>query len=192
LATAVGGTSDLGRYLPIKVYVESGSFSEITYLSWTDPISGTNRTIYFDRVHELAYVIGLYWHPVYGRSTAVIPMKYWNDGPEVFFYPLSTEMGVNEDAICMAVRKSGLSPTPRIHIFLVLDRYYYRCETMIDVPNANIGWTLVSSGTTVPLYPSPRRYYSVTVTSGSNRAIIYLSYWYAINTDPGAFAVKVG
>jgi len=190
LATATGGDSDLGRYLPVKVYVESGDLPTYTYLSWTDPISGTTRMLYFEPDSGRAYVIGLYTHPTFGTAIAVIPMRYLIVGPEVYFYPSPT---VYIGDACDIAERSELAATSYIHIFFVLYRRFFRCEANMHVINANIGWVLVSSSaTTVPLYPSPRHYYSVTVTSGPNRVIIYLSYWYAVNADPGFFAVKVG
>jgi len=189
LATATGGDSDLGRYLPVKVYIESGSLPKDTYIPWVDPISGTTRMLYFVSGVNRGYLLGVYRHPAFGPTIAIIPLNYREIGPEVYLYPVQTAPIAEA---CNVASNSGLASTSRYHIFVVQARVYYRCEDSVYVLNANIGWVLVSSGTTVPLYPSPRHYYSVTVNSGPNRVIIYLSYWYAVNADPGFFAVKVG
>jgi hypothetical protein len=97
---------------------------------------------------------------------------------------------VSTTEACTAVTNAGLGGSTNV-VIAVLDNQSYDC-TKKRWSAVTVGWTSVAASvTSAPLYPSPR-HYIVTVTSGSNRLTLFLSYWYVVNADPGFFAVKVG
>jgi hypothetical protein len=186
---STGGVADLGRYLPIRVVVESGSLPTNTYIRWTDPLSGATRAMYFVASTNRAYIIGTYRSSSGSTIVAAIAVYYVVDGSHVRLYPME-KATVQTTEACNVVRNAGISGSA-YEVYAVLENQAYSCSARKWV-SATVGWALVaSSAATAALYPSPN-YYKVTATSGPNTLSIYLSYWYAVNVDPGFFAVKVG
>jgi hypothetical protein len=184
-AGSTGGTADLGRYLPIRVVVLSGSLPTDTYIAWTDPHGGSIRKLYFVSSARRGYVLGTYVRPTDGKTiNAAIPVYYVVEGSQVRLYPMEKDaVAVNE--ACTVVTNAGLGGAESF-VFAVIDSYFFKCgDTLQDY--YEVGWALVASSvTSAALYPSPT-YYKVTV----NNVDIYLSYWYVVDKDPGFFAVKV-
>jgi hypothetical protein len=186
---SAGGLADLGRYLPIRVFIESGSLPTNTYLAWNDPLSGVTRKMYFVAGTDRAYVLGTYRTSSGATVNVAIPVYYVVEGSQVRLYPRERSAVATSEA-CNVVRNAGFGGAYN-YIFAILDNQSYDCA-FSSWSSTTVGWTLVtSSATTANLNPSPV-YYSVTITSGSNRVTIYLSYWYAVSADPGFFAVLPG
>jgi hypothetical protein len=186
---SVGGNADLGRYLPIKIVVESGSLPTNTYIKWTDPLSGATRALYFVEGANRAYVIGTYKPSAGTAAVAAIAVYYVAEGSRVALYPME-KAAVQTAEACNVVKNAGISGTA-YEVYAVLENQAYNCVNK-RWASAAVGWALAaSSAATAALYPSPN-YYTMRVTSGSNALSIYLSYWYAVDADPGFFAVRVG
>jgi hypothetical protein len=184
---STGGAADLGRYLPIRVVVRSGSLPTNTYITWTDPYGGATRKLYFVAGSNRGYVLGTYVRPDGLKVGAGIPVYYVLEGSQVRLYPMEKDaVAVNE--ACSVVRNAGLdNAADKIIIFAVLDNWYVDCYYN-QQGNFPVGWTTVASSvTSAALYPSPT-YYKVTV----DNVDIYLSYWYAVDRDPGFFIVRPG
>ena len=186
---AGGEDTDIGRYLPVVLIVESGSLPTNTYITWTDPYTSRVRKLYLVSGANRGYVIGEYhW---YGTpSVAGIPVYYRVDNNIVYIYPM--EQGAfNPYEGCPILRNSGFYGS-WYDMYAVLDGTLYDClygGWMAGIP---VGWELVASSATVAeLKPSPT-HYMVTVNVGSSKLTIMLSYWYAVRQDPGFFAVRVG
>jgi len=97
---------------------------------------------------------------------------------------------VSTTEACTIVKNAGLGGATTV-VIAVLDNQSYDCAKK-KWSAVTVGWAQVASSvTSAPLYPSPR-FYTVTVTSGSDTLKLFLSYWYVVNADPGSFAVKVG
>jgi hypothetical protein len=188
-ANSAGDAADLGRYLPIRVVVTSGSLPTNTFITWTDPYGGATRRLYFVAGANRAYVVGTYRLPDGTPFIAVIPMRYVVQDNHVYFYPV--ERGAFDiTEACNIALASGFD-IPRRHVVPVISNRIFDCVSRTWTWE-RVRWVLVASSvTTASLYPSPA-YYEVPVTVGSNSLIIYLSYWYAVNADPGFFAVKPG
>ncbi len=188
-AGSAGGIEDLGRYLPIRVIIESGSLPTNTYIRWNDPLSGATRMLYFVSGTSRAYVLGTYRTTAGATVNVAIPVYYAVEGSQVRLYPME-RTAVNAGEACNVARNAGFGGA-YTYVFAVLNNQSYDCA-FGSWTSTTVGWSLVtSSATTAALHPSPT-YYAVTFTSGSNRVIIYLSYWYAVNADPGFFAVLPG
>ncbi len=186
---ATGGDSDLGRYLPIRVVIKSGSLPTNTYIEWRDPYSGATRKLYFVSGSNRAYVLGTYRSRTGATVNVGIAVYYVVEGSQVMLYPMETS-AVNTREGCDVVKNAGFGGTYNA-LYAVPSNRAYDCAfgTWSD---ARIKWGLVaSSATSAGLYPSPT-YYSVTITSGSNTITLFLSYWYMVDADPGFFAVKPG
>ena len=185
---AGGEDIDLGRYLPVVLVVESGSLPTNTYITWTDPYSGRTRKLYLVSGANRGYVIGEY-HWYGSLSVAGIPVYYRVVDNFVYIYPMEWS-AFNPSEGCPILFNSGFYG--RWHdMYAILDNMVHDCisGSSFSVP---VGWELVaSSATMVELKPSPT-HYLVTVNVGNSRVTIMLSYWYAVNRDPGFFAVKVG
>ena len=186
---AGGEDVDLGRYLPVVLIVESGSLPTNTYITWTDPYSGRTRKLYLVLGANRGYVIGQYQWYAGTYSVAGIPVYYRVVNNAVYIYPMERS-AVDTGEGCSVVRNAGF-PGQWYDIYVVPNGVAYDCVNAewMSVP---VGWELVaSSATVVELKPSPT-HYMVTVNVGNSRVTIMLSYWYAVNRDPGFFAVKVG
>jgi hypothetical protein len=191
---STGGLADLGRYLPVRVIIESGSLPTDTYIAWTDPLSGVTRKMYFFGGTDRGVVIGTYQLPSLGVVIAGILVHYRVEGSEVLIYPMTATLSstIANSQVCPVLRSSGLASTSQYHLFVVTRNTYFPCGSTLW-STATPGWTMVASlVTTATLRPSPQPYYVVDATVGSSRLKIILSYWYAINADPGSFVVKVG
>jgi hypothetical protein len=186
---SAGGARDLGRYLPIRVVVASGSLPTNTYISWRDPYGGETRRLYFVSGTNRGYVLGIFISRAGMRVNVAIPVYYKVEDSHVLLYPMERGAVATGEA-CNVVRNAGLGGTYN-YVYAVLDNQAYDCAYN-QWRSATVGWRQVASSTTsASLYPSPN-YYVVSVTSGSSTLRIYLSYWYAIDADPGFFAVKPG
>jgi len=186
---SAGGVRDLGRYLPIRVVVESGSLPTNTYIAWTDPYGGATRKLYFVAGTSRAYVLGTYTATSGATVNVAIPVYYVVEGSQVRLYPME-KGAVSTGEGCSVVRNAGFGGAYN-YIFAVLDNQAYDCA-FNSWSSTTVGWAQVASSvTSVSLYPSPT-YYKVTVSSGSGTISIYLSYWYVVNADPGFFAVRPG
>jgi len=189
LSGSTGGASDLGRYLPIRVVVESGSLPTNTYITWTDPYGGATRKLYFVSGSNRGYVLGNYRSSTGALVSVAVPVYYVVEGSQVRLYPMEKAV-VSTTEACTIVKNAGLGGATTV-VIAVLDNQSYDCGKK-KWAAVTVGWTSVASSvTSASLYPSPR-YYIVTVTSGSNRLTLFLSYWYVVNADPGFFAVKLG
>jgi hypothetical protein len=188
---SAGGTSDLGRYLPIRVVIESGSLPTNTYITYTDPASGATRKLYFVSGANRAYILGTYKPTSTSTAVAAIPVYYVVEGTQVRIYPMEqTTINTYITEACNTVKNANLGSNTN-HVFAILNNQYYDCTTK-KWNTVTVGWTSVASSvTSASLYPSPT-FYKVSVTSGTSTLTIFLSYWYAVNTDPGYFAVKPG
>jgi len=184
---AGGEDVDLGRYLPVVLIVESGSLPADTYITWTDPYSGRTRKLYLVSGANRGYVIGQYhWYGI--LSVAGIPVYYRVVGNVVHIYPMERS-AFNPSEGCQILLNSGFYGN-WYDMYAILDNVVHDClgGGSFGVP---VGWELVaSSATMAELKPSPT-HYTVTVDVGNSRVTIMLSYWYAVNRDPGFFAVKV-
>jgi hypothetical protein len=186
---SAGGASDLGRYLPIRVVIESGSLPTNTYITWTDPYGGATRKLYFVDGANRGYVLGMYRTSTGSQVNVAIPVYYVVEGSQVRLYPMEKSAVVTSEG-CNTVRNAGFTGAYN-YIIAVLDNQAYDCA-FSSWSSTTVGWTSVASSvTTAALYPSPT-YYRVAVTVGSSTIGIYLSYWYVVNSDPGFFAVKPG
>jgi hypothetical protein len=189
LSGSTGGAKDLGRYLPIRVVVESGSLPTNTYITWTDPYGGATRKLYFVSSSNRGYVLGMYTSSSGAQVNVAIPVYYVVEGSQVRLYPME-KAAVSTTEACTTVTNAGLGGSTNV-VIAVLDNQSYDCGRKRWSAVA-VGWTSVATSvTSAPLYPSPL-YYTVTVTLGSNTLKLFLSYWYAVNADPGFFAVKPG
>ena len=184
-----GGNSDLGKYLPVRLIVTSGSLPTNTYLKWTNPLSSSDtRAIYLVSGTNRGYVLGRYYASGAGVWVDVaVPIYYKVSGSSVLIYPME-KSAVNTGEGCTVLKNAGSPFTSTYkYVFAVLDNYAYDCSYN-SWSSTTVGWTSVASSvTTASLYPSPT-YYKVTV----NNVDLYLSYWYVVDKDPGFFAVKVG
>jgi len=107
----------------------------------------------------------------------------------VRLYPMERSVVATGEG-CNTVRNAGFTGAYN-YIFAVLDNQAYDCA-FNSWSSTTVGWTQVASSvTTASLYPSPT-YYAVSISSGSYRLTLYLSYWYVVNADPGFFAVRPG
>jgi hypothetical protein len=186
---SVGGDADLGKFLPIGVFIESGSLPTNTYIAWTDPLSGTTRQLYFVAGTNRGYVLGVYYSSTTTKVNVAIPVYYVVEGSQVRLYPME-KGAVQTTEACNTAKNSGLGGSSN-EVYAVLDNQYYTC-TSKKWNSVTVGWVQVASSvTTASLYPSPV-YYKVSVTSGSSTLLIFLSYWYVVNADPGFFAVRPG
>jgi len=186
---SVGGAKDLGRYLPIRVVVESGSLPTNTYITWTDPYSGATRKLYFASGSNRGYVLGTYTASTGATVNVAIPVYYVVEGSQVRLYPMEKE-AVSASEACSVVRNAGLGGAYN-YVFAVISNQAYDCA-FNTWSSTTVGWARVASSvTTASLYPSPT-YYRVVMTVGSSTISLYLSYWYAVDSDPGFFAVKPG
>jgi hypothetical protein len=186
---SAGGNADLGRYLPIRVIIESGSLPTNTYITWTDPYGGATRKMYFVSGTNRAYVLGTYRATSGATVNVGIPVYYVIEDSQVRLYPME-KVAVATSEACNVVRNAGFSGAYN-YVFAVLDNQAYDCA-FNSWSSTTVGWAQVASSvTTASLYPSPT-YYAVSVTSGSTTLTIYLSYWYVVNADPGFFAVRPG
>jgi len=186
---AGGGNGDLGKYMPIRLMVTSDSLPTNTYLKWVNPLASTDtRAIYLVGGTTRGYVLGRYYASGAGVWVDVaVPIYYKVDGSSVLVYPME-KAAVNTAEGCNVVKNAG-SPFTSTYklVYAVLDGQYYDCAYN-SWSSVTVGWVSVASSvTSASLYPSPT-YYQVTV----NNVVIYLSYWYVVDTDPGYFAVKVG
>jgi len=185
---ADGADVDLGRYLPVVLIVESGSLPTNTYITWTDPYSGRTRKLYLVSGANRGYVIGQY-HWYGSPSVAGIPVYYRVVGDVVYIYPMELS-AFNPFEGCYILLSSGFYGE-WYDMYAILDSVLYDCLNG-DSFGTRVGWELVaSSATMAELKPSPT-YYIVKVNVGNSRVTIMLSYWYAVNQDPGFFVVKVG
>jgi hypothetical protein len=186
---SAGGNRDLGRYLPIRVIVESGSLPTNTYITWTDPYGGATRKLYFVSSSSRGYVLGTYRTSSGADVVVAIPVYYVVEGSQVRLYPMEKNAVVTSEA-CNVIANAGLTGAYR-YVFAVLDNQAYDCA-FNSWSSTTVGWTQVASSvTTASLYPSPT-YYSVSISTGSGTITLYLSYWYVVNADPGFFAVRPG
>jgi hypothetical protein len=186
---SAGGARDLGRYLPIRIVIRSGSLPTNTYIAWTDPYGGATRKLYFVSSTNRAYVLGMYRTSSGSDVNVAVPVYYVVEGTQVRLYPME-RAAVSASEACNTVRNAGLGGSTNV-VIAVLENRALNCASF-SWSSATVGWTQVASSvTSAPLYPSPR-YYQVTVTSGSDTVTIFLSYWYAVDADPGFFAVKPG
>jgi hypothetical protein len=186
---SAGGARDLGRYLPIRVVVESGSLPTNTYITWTDPYGGATRKLYFVFGSNRGYVLGMYTASSGSGVNVAIPVYYQVEDSQVRLYPME-KASVPTSEACNVVRNAGFTGAYN-YVYAVLDNYSYDCA-FSSWSSTTVGWTqVVSSATTASLYPSPT-YYAVSISSGSVTLTLYLSYWYVVNADPGFFAVKPG
>jgi len=186
---SAGGASDLGRYLPIRVVVESGSLPTNTYITWTDPYGGATRKLYFVAGTSRAYVLGMYTATSGAGVNVAVPVYYVVEGSQVRLYPMEKGATVASEA-CSVVRNAGFTGAYN-YVFAVLDSQAYDCA-FNSWSSTTVGWVQVaSSATSASLNPSPA-YYKVTVSSDSSTISIYLSYWYVVDADPGFFAVRPG
>jgi hypothetical protein len=189
LSGSTGGASDLGRYLPIRVFIESGSLPTNTYITWTDPYGGATRKLYFVVDTSRAYVLGMFTASSGAGVNVAIPVYYVVEGTQVRLYPME-KAAVSTTEACNTVRNAGFTGAYN-YVYAVLDSQNYDCA-FSSWSSTTVGWTQVASSvTSAALYPSPT-YYQVTVTSGSDTVTIFLSYWYVVDADPGFFAVKPG
>lgn len=186
---SAGGTRDLGRYLPIRVIIESGSLPTNTYITWTDPYSGATRKLYFVSGSNRGYVLGTYRTSSGSNVNVAIPVYYVVEGSQVRLYPMEKGAVATSEG-CNVVRNAGFGGAYN-YLFAVLDNQAYDCA-FNSWSSTTVGWTQVASSvTTASLYPSPT-YYSVSVISDSSTLTLLLSYWYVVNADPGFFAVRPG
>jgi hypothetical protein len=186
---SAGGNADLGRYLPIRVVIESGSLPTGTYITWTDPYGGATRKLYFVSDSNRGYVLGTYRTSTGATVNVAIPVYYVVDGSQVLLYPME-KTAVSTSEGCTVVRNAGFGGAYN-YISAVLDNQAYDCA-FNSWSSTTVGWVQVASSvTTASLYPSPT-YYVVSISSGSATLTLYLSYWYVVNADPGFFAVKPG
>jgi hypothetical protein len=186
---SAGGNADLGRYLPIRVIIESGSLPTNTYIAWTDPYGGATRRLYFVSGANRAYVLGTYRTSTGSTVNVAIPVYYVVDGSQVLLYPMERS-AVSTSEACNVVRNAGFGGAYN-YVFAVLENQSYDCA-FNSWSSTTVGWTQVASSvTTASLYPSPT-HYSVSVTSGSSTVRIILSYWYVVDANPGFFAVRPG
>jgi hypothetical protein len=186
---STGGAADLGRYLPIRVVVRSGSLPTNTYITWTDPYGGATRKLYFVDGSNRAYILGMYRTSTGAQVNVAIPVYYVVEGSQVRLYPMEKSATVASEA-CSVVKNAGFTGAYN-YVFAVLDSQAYDCA-FNSWSSTTVGWTQVaSSATTASLYPSPT-YYAVSISSGSNTLTLFLSYWYVVDADPGFFAVKPG
>ena len=186
---AIGGAVDLGGYLPIRIVIESGSLPTNTYIAWNDPYSGATRKLYFVAGTNRGYVLGTYKAKTGPTVNVGIPVYYVVEGSQIRLYPM--ERGaVNPSEGCSVVKNAGFGGTYN-SLTAILDKQAYDCA-FNTWSSTDVDWAqTATSVTTAALYPSPT-YYRVTVTVGSSTVALYLSYWYAVNSDPGFFAVKPG
>ena len=183
-----GQDNDLGRYLPVVLIVESGSLPTNTYITWTDPQTGRTRKLYLVSDTNRGYVIGEY-HWYYTYSVAGIAVYYRVVGNFVYIYPMERS-AFNPGEGCPILLNSGYIAT-WYDMYTILDDAAWDCKYG-GWFGAPVGWERVaSSTTTAELKPSPT-HYMVTVNVGNSRVTIVLSYWYAVNQDPGFYAVRVG
>jgi hypothetical protein len=186
---SAGGARDLGRYLPIRVVVQSGSLPTDTYLTWTDPYGGATRKLYLVSGSNRGYVLGMYNDSSGSGVNVAIPVYYQVEDSQVRLYPME-KAAVSTSEGCSIIKNAGFTGAYN-YIFAVLDNYAYDCADN-SWSSTTVGWTSVASSvTTASLYPSPT-YYQVTVTSGTDTLTLYLSYWYVVDADPGFFAVQPG
>jgi hypothetical protein len=186
---SIGGARDLGRYLPIRVVVESGSLPTNTYITWTDPYGGATRKLYFVTGTSRAYVLGMFTASSGAGVNVAIPVYYVVEGSQVRLYPME-KTGVYASEACSVVRNAGFTGAYN-YVYAVLDSQTYDCA-FNSWSSTTVGWAQVASSvTSASLNPSPL-YYKVTVSSDSSTISIYLSYWYVVNADPGFFAVRPG
>jgi len=171
------------------VVVESGSLPTNTYITWTDPYGGATRKLYFVSGSNRGYVLGNYRSSTGALVSVAVPVYYVVEGSQVRLYPMEKAV-VSTTEACTIVKNAGLGGATTV-VIAVLDNQSYDCGKK-KWAAVTVGWTSVATSvTSASLYPSPR-YYIVTVTSGSNRLTLFLSYWYVVNADPGFFAVKLG
>jgi len=180
--------TDLGRYLPVVLIVESGSLQTDTYITWTDPYSGRTRKLYLVSGANRGYVIGQYhWYGI--PSVAGIPVYYRVVGNVVYIYPMELS-AFNPSEGCPILLSSGFYGN-WYDMYAILDNVVHEC-TSGNSFGVLVGWeSVASSATMAELRPSPT-HYMVTVDVGNSRVTIMLSYWYTVDQDPGFFAVKVG
>jgi hypothetical protein len=188
-AGSAGGNRDLGRYLPIRVVIESGSLPTNTYITWNDPLSGVARRLYFVSGTSRGYVLGTYRTAAGATVNVAIPVYYVVEGSQVRLFPMERGAVATGEA-CSVVRNAGFGGAYNI-VFAVLDNQAFDCA-FNSWSSTTVGWAQVASSVTnVALYPSPT-YYTVSISSGSDRLTLYLSYWYVVNADPGFFALRPG
>jgi hypothetical protein len=186
---SAGGNADLGRYLPIRLIIETGSLPTNTYITWSDPLSGATRRLYFVSGSNRAYVLGTYRTSAGATVNVGIPVYYVVEGSQVRIYPMEKSAVATSEA-CNVVRNAGFGGAYN-YVFSVVDNQAYDCA-FARWSSTTVGWTQVASSvTTAALYPSPT-YYSVTISSSSGTLTLYLSYWYTVDADPGFFAIKPG
>jgi hypothetical protein len=186
---AIGGDADLGKYLPIRIVVESGSLPTNTYIEWKDPLSGATRKLYFVAGTNRGYVLGTFRARTGATVNVAIPVYYVVEDSQVRLYPME-KTAVNTGEACTVVRNAGFGGAYN-SIYAILNKEAYDCA-FGRWSSTDVDWAQVTSSvTTASLYPSPT-YYRVTMTVGSSTLSIYLSYWYTVDSDPGFFAVKPG
>lgn len=185
---AGGGNGDLGKYMPIRLMVTSGSLPTNTYIKWVNPLASTDtRAIYLVDGTTRGYVLGRYYASGAGVWVDVAVPIYYKGTDSVLIYPME-KASVNGAEGCTVLKNAGSPFTSAYkYVYAVLDGQAYDCAYN-SWSSVTVGWVSVASSvTSAALYPSPT-YYKVTV----NNVDIYLSYWYVLDTDPGFFAVKVG
>ena len=184
-----GYDSDLGGYLPVVLIIESGRLPTDTYIKWTDPRSGRLRALYLVSGTNRGYVLGeYYWDGLF--SIAGIPVYYKVIGNMVYIYPMERD-AFNQIEACN-VLMSFHCCAESFRVFFVTDDLFHECLYWGWEDVAHVDWALVaSSATMAELRPSPT-HYMVPVELDSSKLTIMLSYWYAVNQDPGFFAVRIG
>jgi hypothetical protein len=180
---------DLGKYLPMRVVVVSGSLPTNVYIQWTDPYGGRVRKIYFDGSSDVAYVMGTYTTGA-GTAGAVIPVRYVADGNQYILYPLDKASITSPGTACNILKNAGFGTATNL-VFAVPDSQYYDCS-LNSWSSTTIRWGAVATGATqAELVPPPgTSYYKVTYSDSTGTIDIYLGYWWFIDSDPGWFAVK--
>jgi hypothetical protein len=186
---AGGVSGDLGGYLPVLLIIESGGLPTNTYITWTDPYTGRVRKLYLVSGANRGYVIGEFtW--IDTPSVASIPVYYRVVGNVVYIYPMEQSAVATYEG-CSILRNAGFTGT-YYQMWAVLDSRYYDCLSWFWSVVLPVDWARVaSSATSAELRPSPT-HYMVTVNVGGGRVTIMLSYWYAVDSDPGFFAVRIG
>jgi hypothetical protein len=184
---SAGGAQDLGRYLPIRLVVESGSLPTNSYITWNDPYGGATRKLYFVAGTNRGYVLGTFKAATGPTVNVAIPVYYVVDDSQVRIYPMERAAVATTEA-CNVVRNAGFGGAYN-YVYAIIDNQAYDCA-FARWYSTRVGWDQVASSvTTASLYPSPT-YYRVVLTVGTSTLSLYLSYWYVVDTDPGFFTVK--
>jgi len=187
--TAYVKDHDLGKFLPVRVTVASGSLPKDTYISWNDPAYGRARKLYLFSASNVALIMGTYTTSLGTAGAAIVVWYYEESTGNVIFYPMARSEVSNPSSLCNVLKNAGFG-TSANSLFTVVDSQQYDCGTN-SWTSTTIRWGSVGSGTYLTLRPNPT-YYLVRVT-GTNYAVdLYLSYWYFSTTDPGFFAIRPG